>query len=139
MPGSITMYTAAPWTVESASRWMVSELGWRSPDPRKPTYLESVDGGRAWVEPADADTRSIGSRLGGFTPSIYILFKPRLSVPGGVRRMMATVFAFCDDSPDVLLLYQSETVLLQASAGRRYVPPAARDWWRGEDVSDLIG
>src|SRR5262245_45301818 len=137
MPRSIAMYLSEPWSSKSAAASMIS-LGWRVPDPRSPFQLESEDGGRAWIEAADDDTKSIGTRLGGFAPSVYVLFEPRRSSPGGVRRMMRTVLAFAEDSPALLLLYQSEDVLLRAEAGRRRVPAAARDWWSREGIADLI-
>ncbi|MCG3134336.1 MAG: hypothetical protein HMLKMBBP_01641 [Planctomycetes bacterium] len=138
MPGSITMYLPAPWTVESAARWMASELQWIVRDPTNPTRLELGDVCRAWVEPADEDTISIGARLGDLRPSVYVLFDPRVTAPRGVRPMVATVIAFAERSAALLLLYQSEEVLLCARGGVLHIPPSALDWWQGEDALDMV-
>jgi len=68
-----------------------------------------------------------------------VLFEPRISVADGVRRMMATVLAFAEKSPALLLLYQSEDILLRTESGHRHVPPEAREWWSSEGIADLIG
>jgi hypothetical protein len=100
--------------------------------------LESLDRGRARVWAADEEDKRTDVPRAGFPPSTYVAFEPRLTLPGGVRLMLATVFAFSDDSSALLLLYNGEDVLLRAMNGNRHVPTAALDWWEGEGVSDLV-
>ena len=55
-----------------------------------------------------------------------------------MRRIMDTVFALAKRSTALVLLYQSEFVLLRAEGGVMSVPSRFRDWWTDEGIEDLI-